>query len=274
MSATRRNLFPSALMLVLLLTVATPASGQGIWSYNYWTDGVYGHRADDITLSIVNLTTQKLVVTSPSSGSSWDTYCQQNSLDYVCRSNVSYPFQESSSTLNNNPDWQAANGVLYINPYRSATWGSRTAWASAGDYAWTGAIAIYPAGKIGNQILGQLFTFAVGARQQAPDPGAYPVLNRNTGRGTWWFLYGGNASYWSPVVSAYNHGIYLTPFELDSMYNVMTKMSVNGELTVSLFAGANDHPVLVVRENLGQDYMGWDLDFVDQPSDSVPQTIK
>ena len=270
MSATRKFLFPSALMLVLILTMTASASGQGIWSYLYRTDGVYKHTADNITLSIVNLTTHRLVVKSPNPGTIWDTYCMDALTVSVCHTWESYPFQESSSTLKSDPNWQAANNVLYIYPYRSATWGSRVTGASPGGFAWEGTIVIYPEGSIGS-ISGESFLFAVGAAQQNPDPGVNPIINRNGGKGTWWMLYGGTTSLWSPVVSNYFQGIYLTPYVVTSPYNAMTKMTVNGELTVSLFAGANNHPVLVVRENQGQSYLGWKLDFVDQPSDSVPQ---
>lgn len=259
MSATRRYLFPSALMLVLILTMAASASGQGIWSYEYRTDGAYKHTADNITLSIVNLTSRRLVVKSPAQGTSFYLHCQQYSLESVCHSAQAYPFQEASSTLYDDPDWQASNNTLYIYPYRSATWASRISTVSSGDYAWGGQVEVYPEGSFGSgsdAIPGDRLTVYVNANSQEPTAGDNPILNRNHGRGVWWYLQAKDTSVWSSTTSNYFEGIYVTPFELTLKYNVMTM--TGAQLTASLFDGgdsrpdlASNHPVLVIREHLG-----------------------
>ena len=259
MSATRRFLILSALTLVVILTMAAPASGQGIWSYQYRTDGVYKHTADNITLSVVNLTSRKLVVKSPATGTSFYLHCGQYSIESICHSAQAYPFQEASSTLNNNPDWQGSNHTLYIYPYRSATWASRTSTVSSGDYAWGGQVEVYPEGTFGSgadAISGEQLTVYVNANSQEPTPGDNPILNRNHGRGVWWYLQAKDPSVWSSTTSNYYDGIYVTPFDLSSKYNIMTMSGAL--LTASLFDGGDsrpdlalNHPVLVIREHLG-----------------------
>lgn len=258
MLATRRYLFPSALMLVLILTMATSASGQGVWSYEYRTDGVYDHTADNITLSIINLTSRRLVVKSPATGTSFYLHCGQYSTERICHSAQAYPFQEASSTLYNNPDWQASNHTLYIYPYRSAKWASRTSTVSSGDYAWGGQVEVYPEGTFGSgsdAISGDQLTVFVNANSQEPTAGDNPILNKNHGRGVWWYLQAKDTSLWSSTTSNFYDGIYVTPFDLSSKYNIMTMSGP--QLTASLFDGGDsrpdlalNHPVLVIREHI------------------------
>ena len=252
MFAIRKTLMPVALTLGFVLAMAAPASAQGLWTYEYRTDGVYGHEADNITLSIVNLTSRKLVVKSPRQGTSFSRYCQQHSVDSICQRFISIPFQAESSTLYDAPDFQSGNDTVYIYPYRSATWGSPQVQFAAGDYAWQGQLAVYPDGTFGtgfDAVSGEQLGVIVNAAWQNPAAGDNPVLNRNKGKGTWFYLEAADPTRWSSATSSFSDGIYVTPFDSASKYNAMTM--TGSALTASLFAGANFHMVLVVREHLG-----------------------
>jgi hypothetical protein len=223
------------MMLALIVGIAAPASGQGMWTYLHIKDTY--NNADNITLSIVNLTSHRLVVASPEVGTSFSVYCQQYATAHICNGEESYPFQ-------------AASVPLYIDPYRTAIWASHMAKLAHGDYAWDGRIDVYPEGTV-STFPGERFTVYVNAVSQTPDPGNHPVIDRNTGKGTWWYL---NAKYsstelWYPGADMYFNGIYATPINVKAMYSAMTMTGYG--LTASLFAAADSHPVLVVRENSG-----------------------
>lgn len=282
MSATRKSLLPAALMLALIIGSAAPAAGQGLWTYQK-------HDQTNVTISIVNLTTQRLVVSSPAAASSFHIYCNitwKSEYD-TCLKAQSRPFQRMSNTPSGCP------GTLCIDPYRTATWGSGDVYDN-GDWAWDGRFTVEyesPASPW------NLWTVIVNATlQSVPNRGDHPVTDPNLGKGSWWYMYHLNqfssgCELW-PGAGAYSpEGVYVTPIlpgPMDSdaarqaeyatrKFSVMTMSGndcgglLDGSPTASLFAGANNHLVLVLREHLPWDnYIGWKLDYVDQPNDSVP----
>jgi hypothetical protein len=290
MSAPRKILLPAALMLALIMASAVPATGQGLWTYQHYDES-------NVTISIVNLTTQRLVVTSPAASSTFYIYCNiMFKSDYVvCLEAQSRAFQRTSSlevpsTTSGVP---ACPGLLCIDPSRTATWGSGDV-IHNGDWAWDGRFSVEydnPASPW------NLWTVIVNASlQSVPNRGDHPVTDPNLGKGSWWYLYPLNrfsngCELW-PGADAYSpEGVYVTPIlpgPMDSdtakqsqyatrKFSVMTMWGndcgglLAGSLTASLFAGANNHLVLVLREHLpGDNYIGWKLDYVDQPNDSVP----
>jgi hypothetical protein len=278
MSAARKSLFPAALMLALIMGSAAPARAQGgIWTYLYLL-------GDNITLSVVNLTTQRLVITSPATGYGWKLTCSSLGNATDCLRTQSHPFQMASSTPPDCP------GTLCIDPYRTAIWGSFGNDRKVdGDFAWDGRFSVAYLDSARSE-----WTVLVNAASQSPG-------NRKNGKGTWFYLntidqhYSSCTDYiwYNPfgVVDPYPYlygtyapdGIYVTPIlypgeAYDTWpFSVMT-MSGNdcgglfsGRPVISLFAGVDNHPVLVFREDLGGDnYIGWALYYVDQPDSSFP----
>lgn len=276
MSATRTSLLPAALMLALIMGSAAPATAQGgIWSYLYLL-------GDNITLSVVNLTTKRLVITSPADGYSWGTHCYSLGNSTDCLKTQSHPFQMASNTPSDCP------GTLCIDPYRTATWGSfGTDRILNGDFAWDGRFSV---AYENSTIPWTLWTVWVNAAAQAPG-------NRKNGKGTWFYLNtvfttASGCSLWAYpdgvligpyLYGTYADGIYVTPILYPGEayatwpFSVMTISGddcgglFSGRPVISLFAGADNHPVLVFREDLGGDnYIGWALYYVDQPDSSFP----
>ncbi len=268
MSAVRKSLLPAALIFALVMASVTPAAARkGIWAY-------VKIDSNNITFSLVNMTSHRLVVTSnPTCGmgnycddyantkDNWQCYCPYCS----CVTCVGHPFV-------------ANTGVLYVDAYSTAIWASRVDTSQTGEFAWDkGHFDVLPEG------LEEKWQVRVYAASESPDPGPHPVFDPNLGSGTWFWLDRGpgfnDEWYPSPATSAadtYAYGIWVTPINTSALFNVMTLSGT--KLAVSLFqAGVNNHLVLAVRETFwdsaamkGDDYIGWPLDFEHQPMNSMP----
>lgn len=252
MFAIHRNILKAALALALLLTSAAPAAARdGVW--------VYPDIGGWLSISLVNLTDYPLLIT-------------ENNVEvwacYVCPDawEQSIPF--------------AGSGELNLAPYRTATWrsGSTTYFQLRGAYAWHRHFSLLPQGMDPK--------WTVTVNMHTEDASGHP------GKGTWVRLAVSDDpvnTEWGPYYylfdppgtffyDGWHHGVWATPMPAGSsvmsgLYNVMT---ASGKLlAVSLYSPDNSNLTLVVRQthwdgSQVDDYTGWQLDFVDNNTGTMP----
>ncbi|MEE4146547.1 MAG: hypothetical protein V2I26_17215 [Halieaceae bacterium] len=242
MSVVPKRILAPALVLILVLASTAPASARpGIW--------VYLREGDEWTISLINLTQYPLLIAE----NSFSLYCLQGSLPYRCEEYTSNPFQ--------------GHGALNLDPYRTAIWKSGDA-RSNGGFAWSGHLAVKPEGM-------DTWQLSLNTHTESPEWSL-----KNTGKGTWVNLQTdlsetGNPG-WSRDWSSFAYGIWVTPDFVDDYTHMENVMTLSGtEFAVSLYSNNFNRVTLVFREtswdgSQGDDYVGWELNFVDNAANSVP----
>ncbi len=251
MFAIHRNILKAALALALLLTSAAPAIARdGVWVYPD-VDGW-------LSISLVNLTDYPLLITKNT--------VQVWANDWTHVDDQSIPFRGS--------------GELALDPYRTATWRSGPCNNTfvRGFFAWSGHFTLLPQGMDPK--------WAVTVNMHTQDASGHP------GRGTWVRLavsddpvnteWGAYYYIFDPPGTffheGWHYGVWATPLPAGSsvmsgLYNVMT---ASGKLlAVSLYSPDNSNLTLVVRQTHWDgsevdDYTGWQLDFVDNNTGTMP----
>ena len=253
MFATRNRMLSAVALLAFLLAVGTPAvAREGVW--------VYPSKDGWMSISLVNLTDSPLLITQ-NTCSLWTgdkTFLDWNSI----------PFQ--------------GHGELNLAPYRTATWRSSdpgTNVAGRGEFAWSGSLSVLPAG------MDPKWTVTVNMHMES-------ATALHIGRGTWVHLAVSDNpvnTEWGPYYymldppgtyhhAGWHYGVWATPLPagssvLSGLYNVMTASGTR--LAVSLYSPDNSNLTLVIRQTNWDgakvdDYTGWQLDFEDNNTDTMP----
>jgi hypothetical protein len=240
MSRLRKNVWPLALLLAMLLVTATPAAARpGIW--------IYLRDGQSWSISLINLTQHKLLMTQ----NSFTLWCDQVShMPYQCAEYESNPFQ--------------GHGTLNVDPYRTAIWKSYPA-ESDGGFAWNGSFSVKPEGM-------DAWEVSINTHKES----AHCCFNPDYG--TWIYLqtdFAANPD-WSEAWNSYAHGIWVVPNFVTDYAHMASIMTLSGtQLAVSLYSPDNHNVVVVLRETFWDgtqmaDYIGWRVGYVDAGSTSVP----
>ncbi len=261
MSSLRKRILLAALMLTLALESTTRATGQnqGIWVY-LRPSGVQGPFLT-FSVSLINLTEHRLLITD----NSFSVSCDKMNMVHSCGSYQSNPFE--------------GQGTLNLDPYRTAIWKSHkgnipTEGSEVNGWGWNGTLTVQPEG---------MDDWAVTLNARAEDASPGTALNPNQGKGSWVYLqtdFSANPG-WSQAWNTFSpYGIWVTPNFLNNYTNqnppstMANVMTLSGkELAVSLYTATtdNDHVTLVFRQNF---YPSAASDTLDQAQTALPWTYR
>jgi len=158
-----------------------------------------------------------------------------------------------------------------VDPYRTSYWQTNTTNMSSAlePLRWGGDMTFTMSSN--NQTVNPEYTFIIHFVEQAP-------ANALAGKGCWVSLQKPvppAANKWYNSSGAMLNGRWCTPIGDTKMHNIMTMAS--DKFVVSLYSPDNKAVVLVLQQNYSsiwgndaKDWMGWELDWVDNGESSVP----
>ncbi len=250
MFAVRKAVWPAALMIAVLLTMAAPAAARpGIW--------IVVPDGKTVGITLINLTDQTLTINSPNN---WDVY---NAGCMPANLGQSYPFQNQ--------------GKLNLAPYRTATWRSQDC-QTGFHTAWAGELDVW-AGDYSNP---EVAVWGVRLMAEIEKAKGFALDDK---KGTWFYLVPLNDVWWNSAEGRgwdeFAYGIWATPVASSETYynHMLNVMTLSGEkYAVSLYNSggeSNRRIALVFRETHWDgtkvdDYVGWPLHFTDNEGDNVP----